>query len=140
MPANLIQVAEREKDIRYSSRTRLNTTNVLACHALAQAARRLTASLPPAYANDPDVQALQAASQESAATVVHLIYRRQTYESHSKDYEFSRLSMQEHWKAGHADVVHTLNHPNWKSKATPQTGVHVFDLTRRQAPTQKPPA
>ena len=37
MPTNLIEVAEREKDIRFSSRTRLNTSNALARHALAQA-------------------------------------------------------------------------------------------------------
>ena len=40
MPTDLLEVGEREKDIRFSSRTRLNTTNVLARHALAQAARR----------------------------------------------------------------------------------------------------
>lgn len=130
MPKNLGQVAEREKDIRYSSRTRLNTTNSLARHALAQAARRVTAKLPQSLANDPDVQALRAASHETAVTVVHLIYRRKAYESHHKDYDFSRLSMCEHWSAGYADVVQTLDHPDWKGRSTPRSGIHVFDLTR----------
>jgi NTE family protein len=130
MPTNLSQVAEREKDIRYSSRTRLNTNNAIARHALAQAARRLTAKLPLSYAQDPDVRTLQAFSAEHAVTVVHLIYRRQPYETHSEDYEFSRISMQEHWHAGRADVVQTLNHPDWRSRPTQQDGVHVFDLTR----------
>ncbi|MDE2004497.1 MAG: patatin-like phospholipase family protein, partial [Betaproteobacteria bacterium] len=62
VPTNLVQVAEREKDIRFSSRTRLNTTNALARHALTQAARRLVAKLPPNLASDPDLQALKAAS------------------------------------------------------------------------------
>jgi len=130
MPGNLGQVAEREKDIRYSSRTRLNTTNALARHALAQAARRVTAKLPQALADDPDVQALRAASHEAAVTVVHLIYRRKPYESHHKDYEFSRVSMCEHWNAGNADVVQTLAHPEWKGRSAPRSGIHVFDLTR----------
>jgi NTE family protein len=132
MPTNLSQVAEREKDIRYSSRTRLNTNNAIARHALAQAARRLTAKLPPSYAQDPDVQTLRAFSAEHAVTVIHLIYRRQPYETHSEDYEFSRISMQDHWNAGHADAVYTLNHPGWHGRTAPRDGVHVFDLTRER--------
>ncbi|MHB8493692.1 MAG: patatin-like phospholipase family protein [Casimicrobiaceae bacterium] len=134
MPTNLIQVAEREKDIRFSSRTRLNTTNALARHALTQAARRLVAKLPSNLANDPDLQALKAASREAAVTVVQLIYRRNRYESQSKDFEFSRLSMQEHWQAGCADTAHTLSHPDWRARIPPQDGVHVFDLTRSRMP------
>ncbi len=131
LPGNLLQVAEREKDIRYSSRTRLNTTNALARHALSQAARRLIRKLPASFADDPDVRALQAASHESSVKVVHLIYRRKPYESHSKDYEFSRTSMHEHWSAGRADVQHTLAHPQY-SAAMPRDGsVHVFDCATR---------
>jgi NTE family protein len=134
MPTNLVQVAEREKDIRFSSRTRLNTTNALARHALTQAARRLVAKLPSNLANDPDLQALKAASREAAVTVVQLIYRRNRYESQSKDFEFSRLSMQEHWQAGCVDTAHTLSHPDWRARIPPQDGVHVFDLTRSRIP------
>ena len=130
MPTNLIQVAEREKDIRFSSRTRLNTANTLARHVLAQAARRLVAKLAPDLATDADVQVLNAASRETAVTVAHLIYRRKRYEAQSKDYEFSRISMQEHWQAGYTDMAHTLNAPAWRTRTPPRDGVHVFDLTR----------
>ncbi len=130
MPTDLTQVAEREKDIRFSSRTRLNTTNALARHALAQAARNLIAKLPPSLADDPDVRVLNAASHQAAVTVVHLIYRRKRYETQSKDYEFSRVSMQEHWQAGRADMAHTLGHPDWCARVPPEDGVSIFDLTR----------
>ena len=133
MPTNLLEVGEREKDIRFSSRTRLNTTNVLTRHALAQAARNLIAKLPSKLADDPDVQALNAASRRTAVTVVHLIHRRKRYETQSKDYEFSRVSMLEHWQAGHADMAHTLNHPDWQTRSPPEDGVYVFDLTRTHA-------
>jgi NTE family protein len=39
------------------------------------------------------------------------IYRSKHYDGHAKDYEFSRLSMQEHWRAGYHDAVRTLRHP-----------------------------
>ena len=129
LPTTIAEVTEREKDIRFSSRTRLNTTNELDLQVIAQAAKRLLDKLPPALRDDPDARALSRVRSESAVDVVHLIYRSKHYESQSKDYEFSRLSMQEHWDAGHADMAHTLHDPRWVHHKRGDTGVHVFDLT-----------
>jgi NTE family protein len=129
LPATLPEVIEREKDIRFSSRTRMNTTNELDRQVIAQAAKRLIAKLPPEWRDDPDLRALSRVRSESAVDVVHLIYRSKHYESQSKDYEFSRLSMQEHWEAGRADMAHTLHDPRWINHERKETGVHVFDLT-----------
>ena len=128
LPTTLAEVIEREKDIRYSSRTRLNTTNELDRQVIAQAAQRLIAKLPPALRDDPDVRALSRLRCDSAVDVVHLIYRSKHYESQSKDYEFSRLSMEEHWAAGRADMAHTLHDPRWLNRERSASGVHVFDL------------
>ena len=129
LPATLADVTEREKDIRFSSRTRMNTTTELDRQVIAQAAQRLIAKLPPALRDDPDVRALARVRCESAVDVVHLIYRSKHYETQSKDYEFSRLSMQEHWDAGRADMAHTLRDPRWLAHDRHDTGVHVYDLT-----------
>jgi NTE family protein len=129
MPATIADVAEREKDIRYSSRTRLNTTVELKRQAMLQAAQRLVAKLPPQLRNDPDAKALARVPAESAVTVVHLIYRSKHYESQSKDYEFSRASMLEHWSAGVADTTQTLADPRWQHRKPPTSGVEIFDLT-----------
>ncbi|APW38162.1 hypothetical protein RD110_13950 [Rhodoferax koreense] len=129
LPGTLQEVTGREKDIRFSSRTRLNTTNELDRQVIAQAAKRLIAKLPPALRDDPDVQALSKLRCESAVDVVHLIYRSKHYERQSKDYEFSRLSMQEHWESGRADMAHTLHDERWLHRAPAQTGVRVFDLS-----------
>ncbi|MEP6875880.1 MAG: patatin-like phospholipase family protein [Burkholderiales bacterium] len=129
LPATLAEVTEREKDIRFSSRTRLNTTNELDRQVIAQAAQRLIAKLPASLRDDPDVRALSKVRCESGVDVVHLIYRSKHYETQSKDYEFSRLSMQEHWDTGRADMAHTLHDPRWIKHERAATGVHVFDLT-----------
>jgi NTE family protein len=129
LPTTLTEVVEREKDIRFSSRTRLNTSNELDMQVIAQAARRLIAKLPAGMRDDPDVHALARLRCDSAVDVVHLIYRRKHYETQSKDYEFSRLSMQEHWEAGRADMAQTLHDPRWTNHDRSMTGVHVFDLT-----------
>jgi len=129
MPATMGDVSEREKDIRYSSRTRLNTTIELKRQATWQAARRLVAKLPANLRDDPDAKALARLPAEAAVTVVHLIYRTKHYESQSKDYEFSRASMLEHWAAGIADTTQTLTDPRWLHRKPIERGVEVFDLT-----------
>ncbi|WP_233168338.1 DUF3734 domain-containing protein [Xylophilus sp. ASV27] len=129
LPANMAEVGERQKDIQFSSRTRLNTTHELDMQVVAQAAQRLLARLPPALRRDPDLQALARMRCESAIDVVHLIYRSKHYETQSKDYEFSRLSMLEHWDTGRADMAHTLHDPRWAGRERNATGVRVFDLT-----------
>jgi NTE family protein len=131
LPQTLGEVTEREKDIRFSSRTRMNTNFELDREVISQAATRLLAKLPPDLRDDPDVRALaRLRHRQHAVDVVHLIYRSKHYETQSKDYEFSRQSMLEHWQAGQADMKQTLHDPRWTGRSRSATGVQVFDLTR----------
>ena len=62
---------------------------------------------------------------------MHLIYREKNYESWTKDYEFSRVSMEEHWKAGVNDTRRTLRHEaEWLQPPGEFAGVRTFDITR----------
>ena len=137
MPVNLAEASEREKDIRFSSRTRLNTSFELRRQATLQAARRLVAKLPASLRDDPDAKALAALPAEAAVSVVHLIYRSKHYESQSKDYEFSRASMLEHWASGMADTQSTLEDPRWLRRELPSHGVHVFDFASKSPSANK---
>lgn len=128
MPTTLAEVGEREKDIRFSSRTRLNTTHALDRHRIAKAAQRLLEKLPRALRHDPDAQMLARLCDAHGVDVVHLIYRSKHYESQSKDYEFSRLSVREHWATGLADTTRTLRDPRWTQREAQSHGVRVFDL------------
>jgi len=130
LPMTLVQVNEREKDIRYSSRTRLNTEIEVAWRRVAEAAHRLVAKLPPELRADPDAQELLARTQHSftGLDIVHLIYRAKQYEGNAKDYEFSHWTMREHWSSGYADVLQTLRDPRWIARAPAHYGVRVFDL------------
>lgn len=130
MPRTLSEIAEREKDIRYSSRTRLNTDVAHRDQSLRRAAHRLVAKLPRDLKSDPDAQFLAEASCDAAVTIVHLIHRRKNYYTQSKDYEFSRHSVKEHWESGNMDVRRTLRHKAWQVRRMPTEGVTVFDLTR----------
>ena len=129
MPRNLNEVAERGKDIQFASRTRLNTDLVAAQQKLTHAAQNLASRLPKKFADDPDLITLLNAGSPAAITIVHLIHRGKHYETQSKDYEFSRHTVREHWAAGRADVSHSLKDQRWCTRGRPQAGIRVFDLT-----------
>src|SRR5258707_11779501 len=129
LPVSLLEAAEREKDIRYSSRTRMNTDKNKQIHNARMALRELIAKLPDDLKNDPSVEFLRKAAKESTVTVVHLIYRSKNYESSSKDYDFSHVGMVEHWGAGVRDVHLSMRHEDWLER--PQSGetMMTYDLT-----------
>ena len=134
MPRTLWEVAEREKDIRYSSRTRLNTDNFRKLQALRRAAASLVGRLPEAMRDDPDVAAIRGLIADGrCVTIVHLIHRRKHYETQSKDYEFSRVSVEEHWAAGRDDARRSLDARAWRERGRTDGGVYVFDLTAEPA-------
>ena len=130
VPAPLFAIAQREKEIRYSSRTRLNTDIFCELQAIRRAVRHLRPTLSEQLASNADWQLLDRLSCDAAITIVQLIHRRAAYWTQSNDYEFSRFTMEEHWTSGRADVERTLNHPEWKSRTRPEDGVKVLDLTR----------
>ena len=129
LPLSLLEAAEREKDIRFSSRTRMNTDKNKQVHNARMAVRDLIGKLPDYLKNDPSVEILCKAARENTVTVVHLIYRSKNYESSSKDYDFSHIGMVEHWSAGTRDVHLSMRHKDWLER--PQSGetMVTYDLT-----------
>ncbi|XYD08016.1 patatin-like phospholipase family protein [Methylobacterium sp. NMS12] len=130
MPRTLFEAAEREKDIRYSSRTRLNTDAAVRTRKAKTAFRRLVERLPPELRDDPDVAFLSDISRDTAVTIMQVIYRRKTYEGNAKDYEFSRRTMLDHWAAGLGDIRRAFRHRGWLDQARDADGITIFDLTR----------
>ena len=129
VPTTLLEAAEREKDIRYSSRTRLNTDVNRKLHNTRKALRDLLKRLPHELQADPAVAALAAEAKENTVTVVHLIYKRKNFESNSKDYDFSRIGMIEHWKAGEHDVHTSIRHTDWLKRPQSDETMVTYDLT-----------
>jgi NTE family protein len=129
LPISLLEAAEREKDIRFSSRTRMNTDKNKQIHNARKAVRDLIGKLPEHLQHDPSAEFLREAAKENTVTVVHLIYRSKNYESSSKDYDFSHIGMVEHWSAGERDVHLSMRHEDWLER--PQSGetMMTYDLT-----------
>ena len=72
---------------------------------------RLLEKVPDELKATPEFEELCRASVHKVYNLVHLIYRSRQYEGDAKDYEFSRLSMHDHWCAGYHDTVRTLRQP-----------------------------
>ncbi len=128
MPRTLSDVLERQKDITYSSRTRMNTDALAANVNLQQAIADLIARLPAHLRDDPSVRAVQAGLTHEPIDIFHLIYRDKPYERESKDYEFSRAAVEEHWEAGERDMRRTLAHPETLRSDATVNGVTTFDF------------
>jgi NTE family protein len=128
IPRNMADVVTRQKEIQYSSRTRASTDQFKSLHRLQRELAALLNRLPEDLRKHEDVRLLRTAASDNVHNLVHLIYRARDYEGHSKDYEFSRLSMQDHWRAGYHDALRTLRHPEVLARPTTADGVSTFDL------------
>jgi NTE family protein len=130
-PCSLAEVTTRQKEITYSSRTRSQTDHFKHSQTIRHAVAKLMEDLPEDLKNRPETKLLQEFGDHKVYSIVHLIYRTQNYEGDSKDYEFSRRSMEEHWRAGYHDTVEALRHPEALARPTNREGVSVFDFTER---------
>jgi NTE family protein len=130
LPRNLAEVATRHKEIQFSSRTRASTGQFKNVHRVQRALDALLRRLPADFEENDDLKILKSVASDKIYNIIHLIYRAQNYEGHSKDHEFSRLSMQDHWRAGYHDAVRTLRHPEVLARPTSLDGVFTFDLER----------
>jgi NTE family protein len=130
LPRNMAEVTTRQKEVQFSSRTRASTAQFKSVHRVQRALAALLRRLPADLEENDDLKILKSVASDKVHNIIHLIYRARNYEGPSKDYEFSRLSMQDHWRAGYHDAVRTLRHSEVLARPTSLDGVFTFDLER----------
>ncbi len=130
VPTDLDGVTEREKDIRYSSRTRAGDMAARATHNLRIHINNLWEKLPPELRATAEAQALYEFGCETTMDVAQLIYRPAVRQGASKDYEFSRRTREERWAQGLADARATLEASPWLAPLAPEVGARSFDVLR----------
>ena len=136
LPTTLREASEREKDIRFSSRTFRNTQKNQDLHNARRGISKLIEALPPELKDLAAVKQLDLATRETTVTVIHLIYRSTAPEVASRDYNFSRVAMNEHWAAGQRDIAAAMRHQDWLQR--PQNGetMVVYELTDKDNAAQ----
>jgi len=132
-PKTILDVVAREKEIRFSSRTRQTSDQLLARRRERALIGRLLKKLPPDLADDRDARELAHCVETHAVNVVHLIYRANAWEGGSRDYEFSRRTMDEHWAMGEAAVAATMRESALIASNILDGRIAAFDLTPKHA-------
>jgi NTE family protein len=128
LPSDLNDVTARQKEIQYSSRTRANTDRFKEIQCVRMALANVLEKVPAEVLDSEDGKLLQSVADRNVYQIVHLIYRSKNYEVQSKDYEFSRISMIDHWNAGYSDATRTLRHPEALQRPVNGPGVATFDV------------
>jgi len=135
-PKDLDAVSERDKDIRYSSRTRMGVETFRYAHNLRRNISLLLAKLPDALKGEPEVEFLKLAACQTTMDIVELIYRPQTTQGPAKDYEFSRATMERRWQHGLDDARATLASSPWLEPAPAEIAVRTFDVVSDRSATR----
>ncbi len=128
MPTNLDEVSERDKDIRYSSRTNVCSNALRDRHNVRHAINELHKLLPPELASTEQAKRLYEYGCVTEMDIVRLVYRPVEPQGASKTYDFSRSSMEKRWQQGTSDARTLLHESPWLAPAPKELGVRVFDV------------
>jgi NTE family protein len=128
LPKDMVEVEVRQKEIIYSSRNRAATDQYQYLQKLRIAVAKLLKHLPEEFQDSEDAKLLAAEADDKVCNIVHLIYRAKAYEGVAKDFEFSRRTMEEHWRSGYINARQTLAHPEVLQLPDRLVGVRTFDI------------
>ena len=130
LPTTLEEVAERQKDIQYSSRTRMVTDQLRRVLKLRHGLQQLLERLPEKERGAPELAEIRRLAKTRATNIINLIYESKHRERFSKDYEFGTEAMREHWESGLADIRQTLAKPGILARPTQDSCFVAHDIHR----------
>ncbi|WP_199556463.1 patatin-like phospholipase family protein [Sandaracinobacteroides hominis] len=128
-PETLLDAETRAQDIRYSSRTRLNTNMEMSLSPARLVVRRVLESCHPDLSglSEEDLRTLRAFACEQHIEIAQIIYRDKAYGGKARGYEFSRPTMEAHRAAGRRDAAKALAVRDWRLRPE-VNGVHCIDV------------
>lgn len=103
-PHDLEEAWSREKDIRFSSRTRRISDGLVRRRKEHRLIDRMLAKLPPELRDLAEVKAVERMIDAKALNVVQLIHQPPPWQTGARDFEFSRSTMEANWALGRAAV------------------------------------
>jgi NTE family protein len=128
VPRDMSDVLAREKEIRYSSRTRLVTDQFRVLHSSKVVLRNVLNKVPDEKLSQQERELKEKLKALPRISLLHLIYRKAVYEDQALDYEFSTVSMKEHWERGYQDTKNTLTQKDWLTIPSEEVGLVVHDV------------
>ena len=137
LPRNLDEVAERQKDVTYASRQRLSVEHIKEIGDMRAALKALMSKLPANLKDSTEARKLATLCDNRQWLIARLTNPRLAHGSQSKDYEFSRATVLDHWAAGLEDVRYAVANREVLDPTNLIPGVRFYDLPH-STPHQQP--
>lgn len=99
-PHDMEEAWSREKDIRYSSRTRRISDGLVRRRKEHRLIDRLLKKLPAEFSDLPEAKAVRKMVDSKALNVVQLVHQPPAWQTGARDFEFSRSTMEVNWALG----------------------------------------
>ncbi|MCI4431655.1 MAG: patatin-like phospholipase family protein, partial [Burkholderiales bacterium] len=113
LPRNLDEVGERQKDVQYATKQRFTNERAKELGELRQALKVLLAKLPANLKDGPEARKLATLCDDRQWLIARVTNPRLPHGSQTKDYEFSRATVEERWAAGLRDVRQAIEARKW---------------------------
>lgn len=130
VPTNMDQLEERQKDIRYASRSRRMTHMYSIVKNLQLAIRYLGDKLPAEALDDPDVQNILDLANTKRFSVVHIIHKSTRFAHFFKDFNFVRSAVNYRLEAGYRDTQNMLVDPQWEKQSSNKLSCSIYGVPR----------
>jgi NTE family protein len=121
-PRSIWEVANRQKDIQYSSRAHAHIKRQRQLHKLRHVIQQLSLLVPEGAATKEDIANLRSYGCETKMHVVRLLAPQLDNEDHTKDVDFSTRGIRERWEAGYAHTSQMLEKAPWRAASDPLEG------------------
>lgn len=132
VPTNMLEVADRAQEIRFSSRTRMVTTEWMEKQEMRRLIAKMAEHIPADQRNTKWFRQAEKLATMSKKNVVHLIYRDSPHEVQNKDYQFSLGMMRNHWQTGLTDIQCALKQPQLLDLPDNEHGFVAHDVHREE--------
>jgi NTE family protein len=128
LPETMDEVEIRAQDIRFSSRTRVNTRRELELAPVRALVRKLLSDCAPDLGrlDGGELDALRRFAAEQRIDICQIVYRDKARTGRGRGHDFSRAAMEAHRAAGRRDAADALAVRDWR--APPAAGVRCDRL------------
>ena len=127
-PRDMMDALARDKDIRFSSRTRLMTDHYKAFYQHKVRMRELLGRVPEEAMTDADRALREELSDMPSVNIIQLVLQQTVWQGQARDYDFSRSAMQAHWALGLQDTRLTLENRDRLAMPGVEVGITTYDV------------
>ncbi|MFI4938620.1 MAG: patatin-like phospholipase family protein [Candidatus Berkiellales bacterium] len=128
-PKTLDDINKRHKDITYSSQDRMHLQSFKEILRLRREIDYLFKTMPENLKNNPELKRIH--DMGCLTTTMHFVrflYTAPHTELSSKDFEFSKLSIEERMKAGYLDGLEAIKSCPWSIPVPEDVGVAIHEI------------